>query len=307
MSVAGAAALILYVGLRASALGQAAVPSRVDLLAVARALPTLYFRAAQAALVPLDRAPTTVAVWAQGLGLGERLLYAGGCAGLVALGVLAWARGRRVVVLGLLWWLAALAPLGLVVTSPWPGLSRWLYAGLPGLGLALHAGLISRLSATARRIAAGAIVAVLLVLTELAIPVWRDGRSLWTQAIAQAPHDPFPYQALGRVVMREGDVARATALFEQAYERGSRGVGMLSFLALGRAHLDRCQDAAALYERLAEEVVPAAQFYEVLGRCWRRAGETGRAADSFSRCAARSERCRLLLERLGASAPSAPP
>src|SRR5262249_43345126 len=122
--VAAGVATAAYALLRVGALGASTVPASP--LAAARAVPALWFRATQLALVPVERAPVSTGTWLAHLGGAESLAY--GVAAVAVLAILAYLvrRRRLLAALGLAWWLAALLPASFVVVGAWPGLHRWL-------------------------------------------------------------------------------------------------------------------------------------------------------------------------------------
>ncbi len=265
--IAAGAAVTSYAALRWFALGGSTVPGGGAWLAAAFGFPSLLARALQAALVPTEIAPVTVARWLAEIGLAERLSHFALLIALACVAAHAWKR-QPLTTLGLTFFAATLLPGAFVVVHPWPGLNRWLYLGLPALGLAVFAGLPTR----ARTVAVGVIApALMLALTQRGIPVWQNEGSLFARAIEESPNDPFGYQALGAAMVRIGRHDAAATLFEEAIKRGGEPSDTWAYWAFTSAKLGRCAQAAARYQKVQSTLVPPAAFRAALDECWKRA------------------------------------
>src|SRR5262249_51946258 len=179
--IAACVATAAYALLRMGALGGSTMPASP--LAALRAVPALWLRATQLALVPIERAPVSIGTWLAPLGAAESLAYGVAAAALVAVLAYLVRRRRLVAAVGLAWWLAALLPASFVVIGAWPGLHRWLYVGIPGLVLLVYEALAPYLNRRLRAAILAAVLGVSTALTERAIPVWRDDAALFSAMI----------------------------------------------------------------------------------------------------------------------------
>ncbi len=302
--VACFAALVAYVALRAGALGRSALPTGA-LADAARALPALWMRATQAAVVPLDRAPVTLSSWLHALGPKEHAAYA--LASLAVFGILAVlvARRRLLAALGLVWWLGALVPTTAIVILdyPWPGLARWLYIGLPGLILCLYLAAAKRLSPRGQLALFTIVAASWLIAAERAIPTWRSDTQLYATMVEESPDDAWAWRALGINQLGLRHYAEAAPLFHKASEIDHTEEVHAAFAleAFTWTYLDRCDEAVAQYR--AHPPTPAVDpdlFAEGAAACYVRAGRIERARQLYRACAAGRPTCQTELDTLPA-------
>jgi hypothetical protein len=298
--IAACAALAAYVGLRAGALGHSALPSGA-LGDAARALPALWLRATQAAVVPLDRAPVTLSSWLHALGTGERIVYAVASAAILAILAALVVRRHLVAALGLAWWLGALVPTTAVVILdyPWPGLARWLYIGLPGLILCIYCAAAQRLRPRGRLILFSIVAALWLVAAERAIPTWRSDTQLYATMVEESPDDAWAWRALGINQLGLRHYAEAAPLFHKAAEVDHTDEVHAAYAleAFTWTYLDRCDEAVAQFR--AHPPTPAVEtdlFAEGAAACYSRAGRLDRARQLYRSCASTRPTCQSALD-----------
>jgi tetratricopeptide (TPR) repeat protein len=294
-------ALGLYLALRLSALGAAALPSRPA--RTLAALPSLWARATQTALLPLERAPVTLSTWLAHTTRLERGLHLA-CA-VAVLALLAWlvARRRYTIALALAWWLGALVPAATVLALdyPWPGLARWLYIGLPGLILALYLGLLVPLRPSVRLGLAGLVGVAWLVAAERAIPVWRSDQRLYDTMCAESPDDAWAQRARGITLLNSGRYEEAIRVFQhvEAIDATSEVHAAYGLESLALTYLGRCDEARALYAaHLPTPSVTADNFAEHAAACYRDQGRTDEARALYVSCAATRAACAAALPAL---------
>jgi protein O-mannosyl-transferase len=184
-----------YLALRTAALSHSRQTLALS-LQIAAAIPALWFRALEAALVPIDLGLENLPAWLQTTTAAAMVAFFLVAAALVCATVLAWLRRRTLEALGLAWWLAMLAPPSLTLATGgfWPGLCRWVYLALPGLLLAF-ASLLDRWLPRRWAYGAFALIALLLALeSQRTISLWRSDESLLQDMIARYPNDTYaPY------------------------------------------------------------------------------------------------------------------
>ena len=285
-AVAGSA---VYFLLRGAALHGATLPPAGGTLAALRALPAVWIRALQVVVFPLDRSIAMAGSWLRALGAVELAAYYAASALLWALcGYLVWKR-KKLMALGLVWWLTALAPVCLLVVMDWPGFHRWLYIGLPGLFLLLGLLIAPRLRPRARVVTVAVLLAGLVIFTERAIPVWHDDGRLFATMVLEQPDDAYGYESLGFIVHNAGRTSESVELWRQAAKLGSQNDIMYGYLAYELARADACDEALRTYRQ--SDPVPPYRFAEVEGACLQRAGRATEARPFFLRCASRVPAC----------------
>ncbi len=187
-------------------------------------------------------------------------------AGLAAMGAtvgLLWAvRRRRLAMVGLLWFLLALAPTSQVARHHIFRADRYLY--FPGVGACLLAGLVLATvwSWPRRWLWRGPVVvlfAIAFVTFARASRVrshdWRDDRTLWQASLAQEERNADAHQSLGCVLMRHDENEEALAHLERCVELRPLHVdahNTLSVLMLKLGQTDR----AVHHGRLAVQIRP---------------------------------------------------
>jgi tetratricopeptide (TPR) repeat protein len=298
--------LVAYAAARRGALGPSALPPGGAGEAL-RALPALWLRATQAALLPIERAPVTLSTWLRALSLVARIGYAIAAAGFIAIGAVLLARRRLVAAIGLGWWLLAIAPTTAIaiLDYPWPGLARWLYVGLPGLLVCIYCAAAQRLlGARAQLWLATAIAALWLTGLERAIVVWRSDTRLYATMVDESPGDAWAWRALGINQLGLGHYADAAPLFHHAAEidRTEEVHAAYALEAFTWTYLDRCDEAVAQFR--AHPPTPAVDvdlFTEGAAACYARAGHLPRARQLYASCAKTREGCQRGLASLSHS------
>jgi hypothetical protein len=296
--VSSLAALGVYAALRLDALRGTALPARAG--RALAALPSLWVRATEAALLPRQRAPITLFTWLAATSHAERLLHA--AAAVIVAALLVWliARRRLTLALALAWWLGALVPAATVLALdyPWPGLARWLYIGLPGLLLAAWLALFQKLRPSLRLGLAGLIGVVWLLFAERAIATWRDDLTLYTRMCDEAPDDPWAFRARGITLLNLGRYPEALAIFHRAeqLDRTSEVHAAFGLEALTLTYMGRCDEARAIYDaHLPTPAVTVDNFAEHAAACYRDKGELDDARTLYIKCAGTRPSCAAAL------------
>jgi hypothetical protein len=208
-------------------------------------------------------------------------------AGLVAM----WWRGHRLPVLLLAWWVISIAPVLILVGRDWPGLSRWLYMGGPGLvtGVML---LLQRLPwPRVAPVVGGIYATVFTVQAQRSIQVWYDSGTLFERMIVEEPGERFGYLSLAWYYLRIERFPESEAMARKVLEVGPRGHDPMPFLVASVAAQDRCDEARkAIYEPNPMQSRPAWMMYAV-GSCFSRAERTTDALAMYKDCAAADKGC----------------
>lgn len=120
-------------------------------------------------------------------------------------------RRKRIVLLGVAWFLIALAPALQLMPHHIHRADRFLYLPLAGLAVALAAGLRPLAEKLiARHTAAAALVPALIVVLLLGlrsagqVETWRDAISMWENCVRVTPNDGFLHDALARTLASRG-------------------------------------------------------------------------------------------------------
>ncbi|MBN1946241.1 MAG: hypothetical protein JW797_11230 [Bradymonadales bacterium] len=292
----------LYFQMRRWAVGfELAVP-RFELWEALTVLPSVTLKALQAIAIPLDRSVVPMSHWLQGLAGWERGLYGIAFGLLVALWGVLLIRRRWLALFGLSWWLASLMLLPLIVVMKWPGLHRWLYIGLPGLGLAIYRLAGHRLRAGVVR--NGVVIALIggsLFLTERNIPVWRDQISLFHAMVEEWPEDPYAFQSLAVAYLHADRNREAEEALRIAIELGPWSSRAHWLLGAALARQGHCEEGVrAVYSH--PEVVSQPEMTSVrdLGECYLGRGQHDSAERFFRLCAERITRCQQAISQLEA-------
>jgi protein O-mannosyl-transferase len=252
-ALAGLAALAggvaVYVVLRQHALSPASLPAGPMLATGIAALPALWFRSLQIVLVPLDLGLENLVAWQNEVGAVERALFAVVAAATVVVAAACLLRRRPLGGLGLFWWLAALIPPSLTLATGgyWPGLSRWVYVGLPGLLL----GIAAIVPPIPRKkwiyAVAGAALLFLAFETQGTISVWRGDRTILLRMIADYPKDWYAYLRLARISLAEGDAPAALAVVQAGIAACGPVAKLECMQGLTLATMGACDEAEGVF------------------------------------------------------------
>lgn len=264
MGAAAAVATLAYVALRAGALGRVALPPHAG--ATAAALLPVVGRTTAAALWPTRASPIELSTWLQALSPAGRLGWSlAGAVPVVATMALALRR-RWLPAIGLAWWLLAVAPTASIAALdyPWPGLGRWLYVGLPGLGLAIYCAIAQfhgahaqfrgadaqfRPARLALVAAVSAVAALFVAGDQRGIAVWRSDEALYGAMVRDSPGDAWAWRALGTAHLAVARYADAAADFHRAVtvDRTAEIHAAYALEAYAWTFLGRCHDAVAQF------------------------------------------------------------
>jgi Flp pilus assembly protein TadD len=140
--------------------------------------------------------------------------------GLVALAALWLLRRRPLPLMGLLWFLFALAPSSQVLPHQVWRADRFLYLPLAGLVLVITAGLWRLVdhgwATRAAAFLAVPVAAVLGIASAQYLPVWHDGVTLFTHCLAKNPGSAEVENALAFALLQEGRPGDAVPHFREA-------------------------------------------------------------------------------------------
>ena len=225
-------------------------------------------------------------------------------AGLIAVAILA-VRLRReapLVAVGLLWFIAVIAPSSSIVPLREGMAEHRIYLASGGLFLAGAAILARPLATRAGLRAVGALVlAIFAVLTFQRNRVWADATTLWSEAAAQAPDMWEPHYAYADALREAQQCERAVGEYQTVIQLRPRHRDALTNLGICLAQTGRPHEAeAALNEAVA--IDPSwARGYTNLAALAITQGQHERARDYYLEALARDPRnvlARMQLARL---------
>lgn len=257
------------------------------------ALPSIWMRSMRTALLPAERSLQHLSLWLQDLPNDLKWAYRIGSGLMVLLGLTLLLSGRRVAAMGLAWWLGSLVPICLIAVRAWPGYYRWLVIGLPGLllfGYRVGRGLPNRLAW------AGSGIALLAAVfwTQLSIPVWRTGGSLFGQMVEEHPEISYGYIGLGAWMLEVGRNDEAEKVLRTATELRNPRPDAFMFLARAISALDRCDEAVEMADNRVAGNIPGHVAYS-LGRCYHVNSQWEKAVEAYQKCAHYVESCKSQL------------
>jgi hypothetical protein len=312
LAVAAALAVLAYAIIRVRALGTQSLPSDASLSRAFDAVVGVWYFATQAFFVPINRAPA-ILDFANTAQSSRPLWYVLlVCNGLV-LAVLVQRR-RWLEAIGFSWWLVSLMPSAAATLTPgvWPGLNRWLYAGTPGLLLALTGTLLPKLKGRAPQLAWAGLVVLFTILCVRASQVWMNDVTLFSAMAIESPDHFWPHRRLGWALYYRGRFADAIPVLQRAAELApdDERDSCFGLLAASMAGAGDCLGAAEVYRaHRPTPMMDVGHFQLVEGACWERAGNVGNALRMYGACGARDPRCPEALDRLTrqGSAPASAP
>src|SRR5262245_40758693 len=175
----------------------------------------------------------------------------------------AFARRRRYLIVGWLWYLGTLVPvIGLMQVGVHGLADRYTYVPYIGLGVMLAWGVADLVakSAWASRLAAAAGVVALAAcaaLTWRQAGYWHDSVTLWTRTIEVTKDNALAHDYLAMALVERGDYAAACEHYREALRLVPHGAWLHCNLAKSLERLGRREDAVVEYER-ALQIDPAA-------------------------------------------------
>jgi tetratricopeptide (TPR) repeat protein len=193
--------------------------------------------------------------------------------------IASWRR-ERVVLLGIVWFLAFLAPvLGFVKIRVWFA-DRYLYLAAVGPAIAIAHALVAtrrfRVAATALQAAS---IALMAALTMSYLPVFRDSETLWSRVLEAHPGSSLAHSNLAAHLVGKGRFAEAAEHYDADlaerpfYETSILGRAILFEAAGDRAAARRLHDLAL--EHRPASVLARTHYADFLER----AGDTAAAID----------------------------
>jgi hypothetical protein len=184
-------AMVVLLGWRLAAQGPAVdigapLPAVVPHTLLTQAI--VAWRYAALVVVPAGQAIVHDARWVDSLADPVAWLSLAGIAGAVA-GAVRMRRKAPLVGIGVIWFFAGLAATATLAPQLDVMAEPRVYLPAAGLLFAIFAAAVPYLVARrAPRIAATAVLAVLVVLTVVRVRVWGDPLALWTEGVTRAPH-----------------------------------------------------------------------------------------------------------------------
>jgi tetratricopeptide (TPR) repeat protein len=258
----------------------------------------------QALLVPIDLSVTYLYLWAGALTATQKAVAWGSLALLSLVALSPLLRKRWVPTFMLLWWLASVLPVVPLALRDWPGFSRWLYLGGPGLWAGLYLLVRDDLPARPLRVFAAAVAAIFFVQTQRGIQIWKDSGTLWSRMVIEQPYEPYGWLSLAAWLDRQGDYVGAERAALRTGELKPRGHDPWGILADAQARQGRCAEAT----QTATVDYPAMGRFgwlqSSIGYCWEKAGDKDKALEFYRKCEAELAYCKA---RITALAPSVPP
>lgn len=136
------------------------------------------------------------------------------------LGLLRYVRRRPVVLLGLLWFLAALAPSSQFISHHIFRANRFLYLPLAGLALAAGAALNGGAASPRGRpfclLGCGAVLVALGVASVRQRALWRDTDAFFRYVLKRAPDSYLAHYSHGQALLEQGRLEEAAAAYRAA-------------------------------------------------------------------------------------------
>ena len=166
--------------------------------------------------VAYPHSETNPAIWR--LGLSALILF------LISAGVVAGWRKCPCLLVGWLWYLGMFLPvIDIMQAGQNARADRYTYLPQIGLYIAITWGVMAfcasrRFLRVSTGLAAGAIIAVLLVVTRRQTSYWKDSVILWTHTLACTSQNSFAENNLGSALYNQGKAKEATPHFERALQ-----------------------------------------------------------------------------------------
>jgi tetratricopeptide (TPR) repeat protein len=205
-----------------------------------------------------------------------------GLACALAMLALLWLlRRERTALLGILWFLLALAPTSQIISHHILRADRFLYLPLAGLVLAAGAGLahLTALSRETRGVAALSLAAVaaLAAVTLRQVPLWKDGLTIFGHAAIVTPDNADAHRALGTALWQADRNDEATPEFREAIRLDPASAA--ARLGLGHALMTKgnVPEAIRSFEEALRLGPDDAEIRNNLGVAWLAAGNLGEA------------------------------
>lgn len=215
------------------------------------------------------------------------VLVAGSVLVLASAAVVRFGRRLPFLVTGWLWFLGTLVPMiGLVQVGVQARADRYTYLSFIGLFVIVAFGMrefVRWRPGSTRAVAAGAVVFIvaLSAWTIVQRATWRDGETLFRQALAVTTGSELVHNNYGALLVQQGRPAEAIAQFEAALKVNPRMI--TARLSLARARLDVGDTRGALDELdRAQQAAPrSAEVRRERGIALARTGRPAEAVESF--------------------------
>jgi len=229
------------------------------------------------------------------LSLGPMIGLALGLASLAAIWFL---RRERTALLGVLWFLVALAPTSQIIPHHIFRADRFLYLPLAGLVLAVGAGL-AYLAARKEKgpgplkssrvldpflFAAGlslAAVAALTVVTLRQVPLWKDGLTIFGHAALVTPDNTDAHHALGTVLSQADRTDEAITEYREAIRLDPASAVALHSLGCALVTKGNAAEAIRAFEDALRVGPDSAETHNNLGVAWLAAGNIEEAVRQY--------------------------
>ncbi len=229
------------------------------------------------------------------LSLGPMIGLALGLASLAAIWFL---RRERTALLGILWFLVALAPTSQIIPHHIFRADRFLYLPLAGLVLAVGAGL-AYLAARKEKgpgplksfppvrragSAAGlslAAVAALTVVTLRQVPLWKDGLTIFGHAALVTPDNTDAHHALGTVLSQADRTDEAITEYREAIRLDPASAVALHSLGCALVTKGNAAEAIRAFEDALRVGPDSAETHNNLGVAWLAAGNIEEAVRQY--------------------------
>jgi tetratricopeptide (TPR) repeat protein len=258
------AAILAFLALRINALGglEATGATGAQRLQALQNLPVLLLDGLRALLLLAPVGPRHLSYDYQGLHWSWSVAATTVLAAILAA---AWVGRRRqpLLLLGLVSFVALLAPVALVTTVPgWGGFARYLYT--PWLLLATAAAALVRQAWRWLAVHRPGLQPVVLLLLlgylaaqlvgqQHALVVYSSQEALARASIRIAPQVPEGYEWLGNVALQRGDLETALHFYQAAVERGPTLYNPRHNVAACQLHLGRPREALAQLRLLEQQ------------------------------------------------------
>ena len=207
----------------------------------------------------------------------------------VSAGALLVRRSHPVVTLGVLWFLAVLAPSSSVVALREGMAEHRVYLASVGIFMSAAGVLTTRLEGerpshrVTRAVAAGlaAVVTICFVLTVLRNQVWASPVTLWAEATVRAEGMWEPHYALADSLREKGDCGAALAEYRAVVALRPEHRDAFTNLGICLAQSGEVAEAEQVFRRVLEIDPSFSRGYTNLGALALVAGDTARARDYY--------------------------
>jgi tetratricopeptide (TPR) repeat protein len=219
-------------------------------------------------------------------------MWLAGAAGLLLLGisVAVMRAGRRhpYLAVGWLWYLGTLVPvIGLVQVGLQAMADRYTYVPLIGLFIMIAWGIPEltrgwRNGRVVLRMAAGSLLAALMVCTWMQLRHWRNNVTLFEHALNTTTNNYLAHDSLGNTLAQQGKIGEAIGHYSAALRIKPNFVNSHNNLGLALLHRGDVEQAITHFSAALRYQSDSPEAYNNMGLAMARQGHVDRAIDHYS-------------------------